>query len=244
MEDAWSGHAGYFLGACLGGFTIGRSSRGITVIEPALGGFLITGMLFGFFGLSPGSTLLWPEGTGVDLLHRALSLGAVSLVGGLAGSLAGERSTALWPPSDRTLRVALWQMWLASSSYLGCAMASLIVFLMVTQQSRDVSDGAGIVVFLILVVGSFASGMAAQMMARKKSRLASGSGPFVCFAGSGLLMIIATGKYVEITPFLILGSAVISLIGVGGAATAWHYFAYRIEPWQEPAELPGARLAR
>ena len=242
LGDPWFGHAGYFLGALIGGYTVGRVSPGITVAEPAVGGFLLTGLLFGFFGLSPGSSFIWKEGTGAELLHRALSLGALSLLGGLVGALAGERKSERTPLVQRGARHLIRHMWISLMAYSGLLLIGGVLFMIAKQETGEtLVDAPGL--FLLGFCGAaVGAGVIAQAMSEPRALLGSSSGPLLFYLTLGIALAAFTGKNGSMVIFLALGGAVPSLLALLGAAVTHSRMARRQTAAAQPP-LATARVA-
>lgn len=243
LGDPWFGHAGYFVGALLGGYTCGRVSPGITVIEPALAGFLLTGLLFGFFGLSPDSSIIWKEGTGVELLHRAVSLGGLCLLGGLVGALAGERASERSTQGVHGIRLALRQIWISFLSYVGLLLTGTVVFMIVMQTTdQTLVDSPGL--FLLgFCAANVGAGVVAQSMSPKRMLLASASGPFFMYLAIGVAATVHRGDNATIAVFMVLGGAGLSVLSIIGAAVTHGRMKARAQPVAKEPPLATARLA-
>lgn len=220
LSDPRLGHAGFFLGACAGGYAVGRLSPGMTVFEPAAAGFLLTGLLFGFFGLSPGSSLIWSEGTGVEMLHRALTLGGSSVLGGLVGAVAGERASERRALESDGIMYTLWQMWIAVMAYAGCLLIGCIGFLILTQETGTTIDDIPGLFLLAFAGAAVASGAIAQALSHKQALGTSSSGPFLLYTALGVLVCIKTGQFVAVAIFMSIGGGFFSLLAMVGAAIA------------------------
>lgn len=242
LGDPWFGHAGYFTGALIGGYTVGRVSPGITVVEPAVAGFLFTGLLFALFGLSPGSTFIWSEGTGTDLLHRALSLGALSLLGALVGAVAGERTGGDEARVSGAFIHTLRQMWLSFLAYSGLLLAGAVLFMIVLQTTDEkLVDSPGLF-WLGFCGAAVGAGVLAQAVSGRRAILASASGPLWFYLSLGTFAAAHTGGHSIFILFLGIGGGVLSLLSLLGSAVT-HAHLSRRQPKAAAPPLAKARLA-
>ena len=239
ISDPWYGHAGYYVGAVLGGFTIARASPGITIAEPTLAAFLLTCVLGGFFGLSPGSSLVWPENPGTDLWHRALSLGLVSLLGGLLGSSVGEHVTERYPPADSEWKLWCWQAWMSALAYAGCLLVSWIVILILGQWNRQGLPDTDVLMTLSFVVAALTSGVVAQALNHKRARLSSAAGPLLLMTLAGIAVVAATGEKPHVITFLALSGVALSVLAFSGASLTYPIM-QRITGRYAPGSAPPA----
>lgn len=249
IDGSWTGHGAYFLGALFGGFTVGRASPALTLLEPALAGFLLTGMLFGVFGLSPESAVTFIEGTRFDMLYEGVRMGAISLLGGLTGALAGERMT---PATATRLAIidepvtpsaALWHMWVALLSYVGCLIIAVALMIMISQQPHSADEHAPGVFVSIVLFAPFFSGYLAMFVNRYRGVSTAASGPFSSMLLLGLLVYAVTDMQFHLVFFIAIGGAALSVLALAGAGLS-----LRIGEWwrrgePEPVELPSARIA-
>lgn len=216
-------------------------SPGLTVVEPAVGGFLFTGLLFGLFGLSPGSTFIWSEGTGTELLHRAVSLDALSLLGAVVGAVAGERSRDRSPLAERNRWRVLRHMWLSLMAYAGLLLTGTVAFMIMMQETDETLVDSPGLFWLGFCGAAVGAGVIAQAMGEKRALLAWALGPLWFYLTLGVTAVMYTGGgKLDFLLFLGLAGALLSVLSLIGAAVTHEYIARR----QPGAAAPPQATAR
>lgn len=229
--------AGYIacgVGALIGGFFAGRSSRHFSILEPAIAGGLVIGSLFAaikWTALGP-----WAFAYAEDTIVReSLVLGGLAFGGGLVGALIGEASSS-GPPSEGAVRWLSMTIFITAGALLFAIIA--VNVLLVDEKlrdpeffrklmnhddtlvSRDEITGA---ILLALALAGFLGGLVTQMAAPMRMLMLALIGVAMAIFGAlyGVLVLAEKAKDTDAIIGVVILAGGAGFLGFVGALLAW-----------------------
>lgn len=208
--------AGYGVlaaGAFVGGFVAGRTSRGQTILEPALGAIAVIATIVGLAATTPIGKLIWALAQDQTIKFVA-TVGGTGIAGALAGAFLSEKLFG-----EATRSSIPWAFYTALSAFGASLLATLFasILLMARDAEAVSSDALGKILLIGIGAGCLIAGLAVGASARVRPLIAAFLGGAAGVGGYFLLMMRSSPPPDSDTTaglaLLTAGGAIVTLIG-------------------------------
>lgn len=233
LDARAAGYVACGAGGLIGGFFSGRASRHFSVLEPAIGGALVVGSVYGMVKWTALGPLVFAFAE-ETIARESLVLGGLAFGGGLTGALLGELS---WrrPPSRSALRWLGMTIFLTAGALLAAIIATSVGFAdqtltdpealqkLLRQGALGVDhDHLAMALIVVLASAGFTGGLIAQIAAPRQLLLIAPIAVFLALASAlvGLMAYVESLDRESIQACLVLAGAA-ALLGLFGAFLVW-----------------------